>query len=286
MLDSISARLGLAQGVREPRGARASSPVAFGAPPSPFPPAGSPRRPKARHGFSLVELLVAIAIIGILLALGAGALGQAKEAARAAKCAHSLSQLGVATQLYLGDHSQTYFRERTETPEGVLWYYGFETKASRNSAEGSRSVDTTQAALFPYIPMTGGVQLCPSFPYGSALWKPKYQGANYGYGYNRLLQDRRSPSLERPSEIVVFADSGQANYFQAPASPSNPMLEEFYYIDAVEKTVHFRHSGEAQAVFADGHVARLPIYPGTRSTWLKDQIIGRFAPIGSTKYLE
>lgn len=48
-----------------------------------------------RSGFSLIELLVAISIIGMLLALGLPAIGRAREASRNAECKNHLRQLGV-----------------------------------------------------------------------------------------------------------------------------------------------------------------------------------------------
>jgi prepilin-type N-terminal cleavage/methylation domain-containing protein len=57
-----------------------------------------------RRGFTLVELLVAIAIIGILLGVLLPAVQMAREAARRAACTNNLKQLGTAIMVYESSH--------------------------------------------------------------------------------------------------------------------------------------------------------------------------------------
>lgn len=55
------------------------------------------------HAFTLVELLVVIAVIGILVGLALPALDDARETARRTKCLVNLHSLGLGMQLYLDD---------------------------------------------------------------------------------------------------------------------------------------------------------------------------------------
>jgi prepilin-type N-terminal cleavage/methylation domain-containing protein/prepilin-type processing-associated H-X9-DG protein len=61
-------------------------------------------RTKCRAGFTIIELLVAIAIIGVLVALLMPAIQAARESARRAQCSNQLRQLALAMQNYHAAH--------------------------------------------------------------------------------------------------------------------------------------------------------------------------------------
>ena len=226
-----------------------------------------------RHAaFTLTELLVVITIIAVLAALLFPTVEKARVHFWRGVCAHSLNQLGTAGAAYRAEHDGTFWKFREDRREGTVWWFGFESAASRRQAEGERTLELSRGPLGPYVIASGGVRTDPAFLHFRPRHKPKFKNGNFGYGYNGLLGGgalgrgplARQSNFAHPAHIAVFATCAQVNTFQPPADSGHPLIEEFYLIDQRETTVHFRFGGKALASMLDGSVQELPMDPTTR----------------------
>ena len=82
-----------------------------------------------RTGFTLIELLVVIAIIAILAAMLLPALAAAKARAIKIQCASNMRQLGMALNMFPGDHHNKYPAAGLGATDGQLswdtWIYNY-----------------------------------------------------------------------------------------------------------------------------------------------------------------
>jgi len=238
------------------------------------------------RGFTLIELLIVIVVITILAALMLPVLARGKLSAQSAKCINNLRQTGITAELYWDDNDGNCFNYLLVPTNSIYWFGWIGP-----GAEGQRPFDLSYGALYPYL-NGSDVRLCPSLGYALAQFKLKATNVVCSYGYNFYLsaQPGKPPinvsRLRQPAQTVLIADAAQVNNFQDPASPSNPMLEEFYYLDLETNysnpenypNGHFRHSQKANVVFCDGHVGMETYVPGSIDCLLPSQFVGQLRP--------
>ncbi len=231
-----------------------------------------------KSAFTLVELLVVIAVVAVLTALSVPVYQTVQLSSSQVVAVSALRQLGMAGQGYLADHNNVYWPFRADTAEGVTFWFGYETAADLSLPEGARTIDYDHGALGPYSGGLHDVHPDPQFLRMGAAFKPKFKNGYFPYGYNDLLQGASQLAIPQLHQRVVFATSAQVNTFQSPASPGHPMLEEFYMVDNFNVTASFRYHAQALCAFADGSTGFVSPQPNTSDPRLPDSGVAKLPP--------
>lgn len=67
--------------------------------------------PRKRSAFTLLELVVVVAILTILLALTLAGIGRMRSRAASVNCLNQMRQIGVNVHIYLGEHRYRFFEQ-------------------------------------------------------------------------------------------------------------------------------------------------------------------------------
>ncbi len=162
---------------------------------------------RSSHGFTLVELLVVITIIGFLMALIIPAVNMVRETGRQTKCLNNQRELGQAMIMY--ESAKNHF-------PGVL---------NQLQSGGSTVQYNWVEALFPYLehgdmwealtnantasiaPMRLAIAVCPNDPYLADPTSQKAQALlSYGVNDQYFVDYRSNPPVDRNSKAVEPAN--------------------------------------------------------------------------------
>lgn len=148
-----------------------------------------------KDGFTLVELLVVITIIGILIALLLPAVQAAREAARRMQCTNNMKQIGVALHMH---------HERNGVfPVGHFWGKDSFGNPLQIAEKGYGSEATWITYLLPFIEQSG-----------------LYQQIDWDYAFGFAAQDSRKLRPVTSTTLTLFICPS--------VGPVNPIFDGSY----------------------------------------------------------
>ena len=245
---------------------------------------------RSKLGFTLVELLVVLAIITILAALLLPALAGARAKARGITCLNNVRQLGLAAQVYTDEFSDRlpYNLGEAEIHRAVAQRQFLNWNSSIMDWEAVNSDNTnvalvTQGGIGPYS-RNASIYKCPNDNYVSDLqaaagWTARVRS----FSMNAMIGDAgqfsqsganvnnpdyrqffKTAEVIKPAQIFVFIEE-HPNSIDDGYFINNP--EQFTWTNL--PAAH--HNGAVNLSFVDGHAemhkwlegpTKLPIRPG------------------------
>ncbi len=241
-------------------------------------------RHRSRRAFSLIEVMVVVAIIAMLTSVLLPTLSGARGAARAAACGSNLRQITTCLHAYAGDFKGLCAPGAPDFLSNLRRWHGSRARPSDAfaSAGGSLSV---------YLGSDSGiVRECPTFApvlADLAAQRLGFERSCGGYGYNnafvgvvrardaggcfQLVTDRSGSALSRfasPGSTIVFADAAIESSQGRAGVVEYSFVEPRFWADVArgdgarpDPSLHFRHGarngrpGTASAAYLDGHVS-------------------------------
>ncbi len=234
---------------------------------------------KKLYGFSLVELLIVIAIIAVLISITAPALSKAREQANRTVCQSNIRQIQLSNTGYSTENDGYYVTAASDIAVG---------RGNKRRWHGVRdsvneSFDPLRGPLVSYLG-DGHIRRCPSFKKVftmSGQVNAGFEAGCGGYGYNSQYIGGRNDlyglfegskisakasQVKQPQSTVAFTDTA---FRQVISNRQTVFIEysfaeaPYFHIDPGNKpsgqrpnpTIHFRHLNCTNTVWADCHTS-------------------------------
>lgn len=210
---------------------------------------------KRVSGFTLTEMLIAIAVIALLVGLLLPSLSKARGKAQSLLCLNNVKQWSLAFWMYADDHEDffPYEGNPSDISSGLnlnAWY-----NSTAEYANQSKLKDLYLQGR-PPVPGVRSIFVCPRTR-GTPPAKLSVGNAFFMYGFNNRMDPngeirfRRSQVLQ-PAETILFTENSE-DRFPSTSGRFTPA----------------RHSHRANLGFVDGHAEAISL-KDFRRTALED----------------
>lgn len=229
-----------------------------------------------RRAFTLVELMVVVAIIGLLISVMLPAVSSARGSARAVQCLSNTRSIAVALTMYADDDHDRHFptarmpsmpmNGQPAAPFQISWLYLI---APYIGVDERLPDDPTSEEIHEFVHRLGVCQ-CPEDH--SAAWQSEQSPRLASYAINAYITPNHPPywgvrpaQIRNASETIVAAELAEGlsmdhfmpMFWGDPPAVANPMTQARQWDAQAQRPKvleHTRHHGDrANYVFADGH---------------------------------
>ncbi len=220
-----------------------------------------------RGAFTLVEVLVVAGVVALLVSILLPSLSAARQQAKAVACRSNIRQVASANGYYRDDQGGVYCPGASDFLHNLHRWHGARDHTSE-------PFDSTRGPLVTYLGREEAVRQCPAFPADEiAAESGGFERGNGGYGYNNrfigvqliargssayeVTEDRAGTfavRVRRPGQTIMFADSAFAADGLIEYSFAEPRFHPQWPTSRAVPSIHFRHRGQANVAWCDGHV--------------------------------
>lgn len=218
-----------------------------------------------QSAITLIELMVAIAVLAILVAMVLSFTRYTKESARASQCITKMRQIGISTQLYIADHNGLLPMRPQDNPPARNWMVHL-----------APYLGVPEPAITGIIPESD-IYLCPDDPsfqprqtrtyrYTQTFPGPSNPGYPGNYTPSRF-REIANPSRHSMFVCIAYTGTRKLNLWSFDEAAWNMTADSKIPPEGTSSWIRPHYNGQAMNVlFSDGHIEKIS-FPSPASMW-------------------
>lgn len=259
----------------------------------------------SRRAFTLVEMLIVIAIIALLMSIMLPSLTAARKQCQASVCRNNIRQLYIANTGYALVNNDFYVlaaEDITSGSGGRRRWHGVRQSNGASPDPKLNTFDPKKGPLHAFLE-DGLVKECPARVKYNKESLNAFEAGCGGYGYNSVGLGSRTyqygsidprctkssmkiSEIDQPTGKIMFTDTAFVKAGQViEYSFCEPPLfvvdfgSGIQEVPGVQPSIHFRHLGKVTVIWCDGHVTAEDLdFPEAKRKEPEQFRIGWFGP--------